>query len=247
MALKFGTIPPTAGTDAVTVANNAAFQDLQAFTVLMWMLPTALDNLINGETPLWTKGTGVGAKQFYVDGVNGNIHVQISRATVSANARSTSLVKLNEWQFVGFTFDATNGIKIYHGFERVTSSKPIFADVTTGEPDPIGSGAVTADGNTALVWGGFSGQAMPWNGLLEMSGLWNRVLTRQQMLQQMQQMYPSEGCVNMYQFGTPYGINGNQKDLSKFNLPGVMTGKLASNILNVSPKVPVALANQRDG
>lgn len=245
MTLKLGTVPVTAGTDQIQVANNSVIQDLQALTVLMWVMPLAFDNSVNFLQFLWMKGSGATAKQMYIDN-NGKINVHLGRATISANAISSRAMVLNEWQFVGFTFDTVNGIQIYLGFERVTPSNPLISRVEVGNPDLLGSGAVSADGVNSMNWGNFPGQNAPFSGLLEMGGIWNRVLTRQQVLEQMQQMQPTQGAVNMYQFGVS-GVNYNQKDLTRSNLPGLLTGKLASNSLLISPKAPAALANQRDG
>ena len=115
MALTFG----GATSDRINCGNGSTVNNLDPFTVLMWVRPTTLTN---GRV-IWQKGRLAGfGKQLQLTGTSGNIQIRVSRAAnatpLSYSTTDTPLA-LNTWAFVAVTFNSagTAGLQgqIYAG------------------------------------------------------------------------------------------------------------------------------------
>ena len=188
-----------------------------SFTWITWHYPTTqtAGRRIAGKanSPITTE-----AVYRWATADTNDITAQVGRATVGAVTITTGLnIPLNAWAFTVMTYDETNGINIYNGTLTVAAA---IASYTT---QTIGSGA-TVDVNGPMGYGneGDTTFALAYEGRIAFFGMWNRVLTLGEIIQQQWKPHVTSGCV-VFQYPGSNGT-GTQPDWSGNNNSGVVTG-----------------------
>lgn len=200
-ALHFG----VASSDRVDCGNGSTLNDLTAFTVMQWAYPTA--QTFNRR--FFDKdGKKIGG---WDSADVSDIRLIVSRATTNGDARTTGLnLALNTWHFVAFTYDETDGPRVFGGRLDAAASEASYTTRT------VGAGGTTADSTGNFVIGNRTTGAsnVAFEGRFAWTAAWNRRLTLAEI--QAQQFRPfcksSDGCVGFWHLG--WAGTGIQPDLS---------------------------------
>ncbi len=219
MSLLFG----GATSDRVSIAAAASINDLDPFTYLLWLYPTATTNArrifqkaLVGDTPGGYKfarlnGTG---------GTSGNIEFTIKRATTDAtritNDRPLN-AGLNAWVFLACGF--ASSVPEMHVW---TGSLTALATENTYGTTNNGAGAVTGDNASDLVAGNYvtANQAFP--GRIAVFAVFNRLLTLAEIRSWQFRPRKIDGCVLFYELG--FNGTATQPDWSGNGNAGTVTG-----------------------
>lgn len=141
MSLVFG------ATIADRVALAAGLDNQHAFTNLIWFYMTTDTDLRR----LWSKGGSSYAKDCGIDtlgGGGGDIYMNVARATTLASARSAVLTwPTNVWNYGAFTYDGTDGPRIFRGTLTSTAAEASYFSRA------VGAGAETSDSGGPWVIG----------------------------------------------------------------------------------------------
>jgi hypothetical protein len=149
-ALTFG----NATSDRLVIGTtSSSTNDLTAATMIMWIYPTT----VTGGRLLFRKDANpatANRKNLRIS-TSSTLDMTVARATTAATAQSqNSQVSANTWQCVAFTYDESDGPRLFHG----TLTSPI-AEVSAYNSRAVGSGATSADGTT--LWIGNQQHATP--------------------------------------------------------------------------------------
>lgn len=216
-ALTFGAV----NTDYVNYGSNTVVDNIDTKTVIMWLYRTGAST----NQGYMDKGGALGTGwSFWGGGTTGGMQIQQDRATTGTNYEtSTQPVTLNAWTFIAVTYDsaATPVVRMYSGTLTAAASELTAFSVSTN-----GSGAVSADAANNLAVGNFAGSTFAFQGRIGFAGLWNRVLTPEEIRAQQFMPHVTSGNV----FFSCQGFNGvsTQTDHSGKQNSGTVTGATVS-------------------
>ena len=169
MALVFG----GATSDRVDCGSAAGIDDLNPFTVMMWVYMTT-----------FTSGRRLASKRnsggslgwaFALTGTN-NLICQVARATSPTDFRTNSApLATNAWRFLAMVFDsaaaAGEAANIYSGTLSAIATECTYGTALDG------SGAVAADAAQTFKWGNQMGDTVAFQGRIGPCCYVNRALT----------------------------------------------------------------------
>ena len=215
MALTFGvTTSSRVNHGSATVLDN-----LDPFTVIMWMYPTTLTN---GRRP-YTKGA---QNTFSIYGTAGDLSFERLRTTSTIyTTNNTPLATLNKWYFVAFSFNSAGAtgqiVNIYVGNLSTFAVEATYGTATDG------SGSLNTDATANLIIGNRPVADSAFQGRIAWVGVWNRELTLGELRAQQFRPHKTSGCVLF----THYGFNGTgtQPDWSGSGNPGTVTDATVSS------------------
>ena len=139
MSLVFG----AAATDEVALA--AGLNNQHTFTILMWHYPTTRTN---GRYFSY-KGASADKGVFWSNVGNGP-HLGVARATLAASAESSKTYTLNQWWYNAFTYDESDGPRIFSGDLATLASE----DSSVATFPVVGTGASSDDSGAGWRFGG---------------------------------------------------------------------------------------------
>ena len=197
-----------ADADKVNFGSGTTLDNVNTFTYLMWLYRTGTNT--TDVATLVTKGSFPDSRhELSVSDIDGtSMLVVVDRATTDAAATASTAIDLNAWNFIGATFSATNGPKIFKG-----SLTSLLAEVAYSSGPTTGAGAVGDDSATNLEVGGRSGSttgSMP--ARIAWVGIWNVEMTLAQMQTQQFRPHVTSGCVLFSHLG--FNGTGTQPDWS---------------------------------
>lgn len=207
MALNFG----GGSSQRVEVAASASVDNFSAFTLVLWVRWAA--NTANRG--LFTKGVTF-EKDVRTRFNNGNqLNLIVKRATTEAEALSANVTAGNTLHYLAFTFDETDGPRIFRGTLTEAVAELSYSIRA------VGSGATTADDTSEIRIGNIF-QANSWNGDISSVQYINRRLTLGEL--RMLQFHPCvvTGSVIHHIYG--YNGTGAQPDWSGNGNHGAVTG-----------------------
>lgn len=196
--------------DKLNCGSGSSLDDLNTATVLVWVYPTSLDT---APRRIAHKGLlGSGFRILSLGTTAGEFRVAVERATVSLTADSTGApVTTNAWQFLGGQWNTGGGDtdqKLFHGTLTTVVAEVSYSSRTAG------SGAPISNASADQIIGNQSNNGNPFPGRIAWMGIWNRVLTLQEI--RAQQFRPfcksTDGCVLFVHLG--WAGTGTQPDLS---------------------------------
>lgn len=163
MALTFG----AATSDRVQLP--AGLNNLNAFTVLMWSFCTTHTDLRH----LFAKGNVGGRKKAQLNATT-TVDFQVTRATTVARALAADNTnELNKWLCWAFTFDDTDGPRIFKG-----SLDGSIAEVAYAAVNPVvGAGAVTDDSDNVWFVGNNNALTRAFQGRIAVAAHFRRRMT----------------------------------------------------------------------
>lgn len=129
--------------DRVTVANNAAIQDVMPVTFLVVVAPTSL----TANRCFFMKGSAAGASRKYIRiDASSNIGVLVDRSTTDTTYGTNSApLVAGVVNYIGVTIDtsASPVVRIYHGLANTPMREATYGTTTDG------SGTVASDSGTS--------------------------------------------------------------------------------------------------
>lgn len=130
-------------TDRVTVANNAAIQDVMPVTLLIVVAPTSL----TANRAFYMKGSAAGGSRKYIRiDASSNIGVLVDRSVAdTVYGTNTAPLVAGLVNYIGVTIDtsASPVVRIYHGLNGKPMSEQTCGTTTDG------SGTVASDSGTS--------------------------------------------------------------------------------------------------
>jgi hypothetical protein len=229
MSLLFG----AATSDRCEINNTSAnLDDLTAVTILMWVYPTAATS-----NRFWFRkdnnpaATNRKSARFPAGGNLNRVEFVVTRATTNASATSaTNSVSTNLWQFFAFTYDETDGPRIFRG---TLTSRVVELGYSAGPT--VGAGATTTDGST--LWIGNQQAASPSLAFTGRIAAFSYIAKRMTLLELATQQFCFMSAFGdsrvLMQLG--YNGTGTQPDWSGNFNSGTVTGA------TVAPHVPVKI------
>lgn len=208
-----------ATTDKVDFGSPAHLDNLATMTICAWIYPTTITGT-NGPK-IWVKDTDSGVNnRFNIQNATGNLRFRINSSGGAAGSAetNTNYLSANNWYFVCAVQDAVgsaNNMRIYHGDLRrqiVEATYGVRVGLTV---------AKEADGTKNMFIGGYTTLGS-FPGEIAWVGVWNRVLSLQELRQQQGRVSRTSGNV----FFSFLGFSGKttQTDLSQFRNSGTITG-----------------------
>lgn len=207
--------------DKVTANAAASINDLNPFTIVMWVYPTTITN----NRRFFNKGIGSSCSScgFIVGQIktSGFVELDVARATTDTDYISSSLgMTTNKWYFVAMTYNSasTPTTHFYIGDLNTIAAEPTYSTSTNG------TGSVKAqDTNQKFTFFNRDLNGNAFQGSGSTVGVWNVVLTQTQVraIQQQWTDLPS-GNVLTFGLGGPYGTS-SQTDLSGNSNTGTVT------------------------
>jgi hypothetical protein len=198
-------------------------------TFLVWCYPT--DNTVR-QGLVYHIGGGGGTGEYYLEWqgqqVAKNFDVARMRGTQYSLARADAANFANfatsKWNFIAGAFDTVN----------TTGNKLLIGDLTHAAAEPsaytiqrTGSGAASTSNGDCYI-GVHSNTTFEFHGEIAFVGVWNRVLSNAEIIQQQWRPRITSGCV-LFTFPGLYGT-GSQPDFSGNATSGTITGAAASSI-----------------
>lgn len=193
-------------------------------TILAWIYPTSVAagyrSLYERTSSDFADYRGIG-----INNTTGEIGAFIRRgspAFTGVDLSKQNILVANAWQFVGAQMDATSALataqKIFYGTRSQAA-----AEVTAYNKQNAGSGATSSIANVPAYVGNTTGLAGGFPGRIGWIGVWNRVLTLGEIVDQQFRSQKTAGCEGMWNF---YGAS-SMTDLSGNQRNGVLSGATA--------------------
>jgi len=228
MALTFG----GASSDRVEITAASSINDLNPFTIVMWVYPTSLVN----NKKLCQKGlfaTG-GFFGWNLNGTGGNLETSVRRAGASTSyiTNSTPLAITNKWYCVALTYNSAASAGQVHNM-YIGDLTTIVSEATYGTAtDGSGSTSAQAAGEKLYVGNfGSANQAFP--GHIAFFGMWNRELSLGEVQDQQFQPHKTSGNVVFIHLG--FNGTSTQPDWSGNGNAGTVTGASQSAHVPLGP------------
>lgn len=185
-----------ASTDKISHGTDASVDNLQAFSMLLWLRCTTTTN----SRRLWTKGT---QKSLAFTGNAGRLQLTITRTsslTYTGASSAAGELPTTTWQCVATCFDAaqTPAAHIYIGGLTTTLTELSYSTQSDG------SGAATNDASNPLVVGNITGGSGAFQGDVALALFWGRMLPLAELRSLQFDPRPTSGCL-LY---SVYGWNG---------------------------------------
>lgn len=226
-------------TDAIDHGSASTLDDISPVTSLFWLrMPTASNGgsaLIISEKTESSYTTCV--REFFVNDVNDYFQIEFQLNGVSnALARSTETLSVSTWYFIGYSWDGSNAPKLYRGSQTSEVSETGYAIQQAG----VGV-YITDAGENYKVGKHPIGTEKGWLGDIAWHGLWNRVLTLEEIRGQQANPTASANCVLFCNYGVDG--TGSQTDQSGNANHGTVTGA----VVGTAPPFPRQAAYARRG
>lgn len=195
------------GTDRLTITNSGSIGSLSTLTYVFWVYPSS----IGANRTITSRVTALGGVKHVVGiDASGNVEGRFRRTgSVSVYTSNDTPLSANTWCFIAVTFDAGASAgqiqNIYKGY-RMSPAVEVSYGTTTD-----GSGTADPD-NGNLFLGNNNGSATGWQGSIAFFGMWNRVLSLQEI--QDQQFTPHITSGNVVFMNLGFNGTGTQYDLS---------------------------------
>lgn len=197
-------------TTKVDCGSNAVLDNLNVGTFLAWVYPT---NVSTSARVIVIKGLGASGRRALEirDLADGDLRVQVARATTTLEARSQSgVVTANEWQFLGTGFDA-NGVDADQELYRGTLGSSV-AEISSYAAQSVGSGATGDNSAKNQFVGNRETDNQGFVGRIAWVGMWNRKLTLEEI--RAQQFRPHVTSGNVFFMHVGFNGTGTQPDWS---------------------------------
>ena len=229
MALDF-----TGSTRRLDCGSGASLDNLDIGTRLVWAYPTDVT-----ATPpphfMDKRGAGSTWRAFYMNTAvsAGQLAFQVARATAGLNARSAAgFVTVNEWQCLAAVYNV-NGVdgdqRLYRGTLVST-----LAEAPSYVTQSVGNGASGDDSAGTQTVGNVTGiDNFNLDGLIAVVGIWNRVLSLNELIAQQYRPRMTDGCVLLMHVG--YHGTGTQVDYSGNGNHGTVTGATLADHVPLGP------------
>jgi hypothetical protein len=141
MSLRYGAV----NSDRLTIAASGTVNSLTAWTNIGWFRPSGFGG---GGLRMWAKQSSSGGRHAGAIGNSAGVLTHdAQRATTDAGATSSTALLVDTWQCVAFTYDETDGTRIFIGTHNDPMSEVLYSSRT------VGSGATEADAGNPLYFG----------------------------------------------------------------------------------------------
>ncbi len=210
-------------TDRVEIAAADSIDDLTAFSHWQWInLDASADN-----RRAWSKNGDAGSQ--LVLNASEAIGVEIQRATTDAViVTPTGQFSTGEWTCICFTYDETDGPRVFTGNLTTALTEVSYTTRT------VGAGSTNADNAGPLNIGNrASGDAKSPDGRIAIHRLFNTRKTLAQLQAQQFRPYPTSDLV-LYQILGFNGV-GTQPDYSGNGNSGTVTGATQADHVPLGP------------
>jgi hypothetical protein len=212
MSLRYG----ASTSDRISIAQSATVNNLTAWTNIGWFRPSGFGG---GGLRMWSKQST--SNQRHAGAVNngsGTLAHDAQRATDSTAVSTTTLL-LDIWQCVAFTYDETDGVRIFIGTHNDPMAEVVYASRA------VGSGATEADSANPLFFGNRDTLASAFLGQIQEQAHYARRMSRDELEAWRRDPSPVGAAVFIVpgQNGT-----GTQSDLTGNGNHGTVTGATVS-------------------
>lgn len=225
MSLSFG----ANSTDRLDISQASSINLFSVFTYIVWVNTSTIT--IN-RTILSRRTTSGGTVQVEFTNGSGDITLRVRRVTSAAVYSSNNTpISTNAWKFIACTWDinasASNLGHIYIG-----DLSTIATEVTYGSQSDGSGAADTQNGNFFV--GNNNAQTTVYQGKIAFLGVWNRVLTLGEVIDQQFHRHVTSGCVEFMELG--FNGTGTQPDWSGNGNPSIaLTGATVSAHVPLGP------------
>lgn len=210
--------------DRVNHGSASMFDNMTVGTMIVWFYPETFANNHSIVGKFSSAANSVNMRE--ID-ANGNFGIRVGRATTALEANSSNNpLTQNGWNFIAVTWDV-NGVdgdqKAYHGNLTTTAAEVTYGTQTVGSGTQGDDSAVDiAVGN---VGAGIGVTACA--GRIFVAGIWDRILTTEEIIAQQHFPHKTSGCILL----TYPGSNGTDTtpDLSGDGNNGTVTGATVSD------------------
>lgn len=218
MALTFG----AATSDRVDLASG--LDNVVPETVLLWAYVTTLTN----NRTFWNKGASPNNRGPSLDGTAGAVRYYVNRVTTDGDARSaTGVVAVNAWALLAFTFDETDGPRIYKGSLDALAVEVSYASRA------VGAGALADDSGQGFRIGNHAAGTLAIQGRIARLARFRRLMTIAEIVRWQFRPYTDADCDIFVELG--FNETGTQPNWSTLGagINGAVTGA------TVGPHVPL--------
>ena len=227
MALDF-----SAGTtDNCDFGSDSSLDDLSTGTFIAWVRPTA----VSGDDTIYAKNNSsfTAFHNWLGNDGSGNILLDVRRTGPNLQVlTSNGPLSANTWSFIACVFDTGGANGDQKHYSGGLSSAPTEDTYTTQQ---VGSGtksseagvnAVIGNVSTPQTWGTFGGR-------IAFMGVWDRVLTLEEITAQWRKLHPTANCQLFCHVGL--AGTGTQVDLSGNGNDGTVTGATKADHVPIVP------------
>ena len=216
VGLAQGALTFSGSNQRVDHGSNAALDNQNTITVLMWIYPTNLGS----SGYWWSKTDGSFTAERFLGANPTALRAEIGRATSYAQAESSDVaLTTNKWWFVGFTWDGSTAPKLYRG-DLATS----IAEVASYGTSTAGSGTIQDDNANNMIVGEIApGSGGGMVGRIAVVHVYNRVLAVGEMVYLQYRSKPLTGCLLF----SNYATTGTQANWCAVSAQGTVTGATA--------------------
>ena len=223
MALDFGALT----SDRVDHGSGASMDDLDPYTFMCWVFPTAFSNV----RAFFQKGDP--SRRLMVLGTAGNLRVLLARATTDTDYRTSgNPMSLNAWNFCASAVDSSesagNVVHIYVGSLNAEAVETTYSLKTDGE------GAIDSDaGDNFFLGNRPANHTLSFQGRIAVAAYDNSFLTLAQI--RSWQFKPRNLPSTVLYTHPGFNGTGAQPDLSGKGNNGTVTGATVANHVPLGP------------
>lgn len=220
MALNFG----AATTDRVALGSG--LDNITAYTLMQWVFPTTRTN----GRRWWSKGSSTIHQTAYWSFLSVGIEYDIPRATTAAAARTSNSMALNTWHCVAWTYDETDGPRIFLG----TLTSPLVE--ATYALRTVGAGATTVDDGGPFHIGNLNATSVAFRGSIGTQHRWRRRMDLAELAANQFCPAADADCDVAMDFG--FNGTGTQANLCNLGngINGTVTGATVSGHVPLPPR-----------
>ncbi|MEK9154507.1 MAG: LamG-like jellyroll fold domain-containing protein [Patescibacteria group bacterium] len=160
--------------DMVDLGSPTIMDNLDPFTITMWILPNTLGGSSSGR--LFNKATLTTEYKRTKLQTPNTFSSFITRANgIASTVAASDSITLGAWQFAAITFSSADGIRFYTAPSGGSVSETAYTSRS------IGSGAPTDDSASNFIIGAFTSGSQAFNGKIDEVMIYNRILSLQEL------------------------------------------------------------------
>jgi hypothetical protein len=214
MSITYGAV----NSDRLTIAASSSINNLTAWANIAWYRPTSFGG---GGLRVWAKqlngGGGAQRHAGIISNSSGALAHEASRVTTNSTCTSSTVLGLGRWQCVAFTYDETDGTRIFVGTESSPMQEVLYSARAAG------SGATQLDDTKPLYFANRDTFTSAYIGQIEEQAHFGRRLSLDEMCAWQRQPYIGDARVYIHHGMSGVGV-GTQIDLTGNGNHGTITG-----------------------
>lgn len=213
MSIRYG---PT-NSDRLVIPAATNINDLKAWTHLVWCRPTVFNAF-----RIWSKqSTSLQRHAGLISGTSGFLSHDVQRATTDGALTTSTPLILELWQCIAFTYDETDGPRVFVGSQDRAMTEALYSSRT------VGTGGTEADAAAPLFFANRDTLASAFNGQIDEQAHFARRMKIHEIQQWADDPYPSGAAVHII-----HGENGvgTQIDRSGNGNHGTITGPTVTSL-----------------